>query len=114
MADLIDRIAGLPADGEPERPKIAVHQFIGGLRLLAEGSISAAEAVQDYDLQGAELTQAQALVNNVNGKPVALSKIIYVLKVEAVSFRVEDDEDTIYHNPDGTVDKTRVVADLEL
>lgn len=113
MADLIDRISGESENMDPARSKIPVHQFIGGLRLYTDGTLTAAEAKLDYDLQGAELTQANSLVTTIDSKS-GTAKIAYVLRVEAVCFKIEDYDDTLYHNPDGSIDKSRVATDLEL
>ena len=110
MADLIDRLAGT----DETRPKIAVHQFTAGLVLYASGAVTGSEVAQDWDLQGAELTQANALAAAVDAKSTALLKTIYVLKVNSVCMLLEDTNDTIYHNPDGTINKARVAADLEI
>lgn len=114
MADLIDRIAGRLDDGSgATRPKIPIHSFIGGYRLYVAGLVTRAELAQDYDLQGDELTQAVALADAVDAESTALAKMRYVLTVEGVCFRIEDHEDdTLYHNPDGTIDKAKVAADL--
>ena len=108
MADLIDRLSG----HDQTRPKIAVHQFTGCLRLYARGTITAAQVVQGWDLQGAELTQAQALRAQVDAQTNANTKMGYVLAVEAVAMLIEDGNDTIYHNQDGTINKTAVGAAL--
>lgn len=113
MADLIDRLSGASELEEPPRPKIPVHQFMGGLRLKASGHVTDAEVKQDFDLQGSELTQANVVLTQLNGL-TASAKVPYVLRIEAVAMKLEDDTDTIYHNPDGTIDKVRVQADLDI
>ena len=108
MSDLIDRLSG-----EAEsRPKINVHRFMAAERLYALGELSASEIVTDLDLQGDEITQATTLKDRIDGELKVADKALYVLRVESVCMCIEDHDDTLYHNPDGTVDKTRVVEDL--
>lgn len=114
MADLIDRLSGASFDLDPSRPKIPVHQFAAGLRLYALGKLTSSEAKLDFDLQGAELTQANLLIAELDTRIGADGKVIYVLQIEAVAMKLEVSDDTIYHNPDGTIDKTRVQLDLDI
>lgn len=114
MADLIDRLSGASLLEDPPRPKIFQHQFFGGLRLYVIGKMTAAEAKQDFDLQGSELTQANLLVTEIDSRTGATAKILYVLQIEGVSMKLEDDTDTIYHDEFGAIDKTRVQADLDI
>lgn len=113
MADLIDRIRGKNDLG---RPKLAVPQFFGVLVLVAGGDMTEAEAKQDADLQGAELTQANAVLAVLNGKSNLAAKIAYALKTFSVGVLLERGfpDDTIYNNSDGTINKTRVKLDMEI
>lgn len=112
MADLIDRLSGASLGMEPSRPKLPVHQFIGCYRLYVSGIITRTEIANAWDLQGNETTQATSIANAVDAEVGVASKIAYVLRVEAVSFLIEYDADMIYHNPDGTVNKSKVATDL--
>lgn len=103
MADLIDRLAGT----DPNRPKLPAHQFIAGLRLYAAGLVTKQEIAADWDLQGDEATQAAALAAVVDSKNAG-NKGPYALQVDAVCMLLEYNGDHIVHNPDGTVNKTRV------
>jgi hypothetical protein len=114
MADLIDRLSGASESEDPPRPQIKLHEFFSNLRLYAVGKMTAAETKVDLDLQGAELTQANLVIVELDTRVGATGKILYVLQTEAVATRLPDDSDTIYHNPDGTIDKTRVQADLDI
>lgn len=113
MADLVDRIRGKPDLG---RPKIPVSQLYGALVLVSEGEMTEAEAKQDFDLQGDELTQANAILAVLDARTTAIGKIRYAMKFFSVSAILEqgETEDTIYNNPDGTINKTRVEAALEI
>lgn len=108
MADLIDRLAGI----DPVRPKIPVHQFSARLKLYAAGTITAAEAIQDWDLQGSELTQATSLRAVLDAQSGALNKLIYCTKVEAIFQLTEIAEDRVYHNVNGTINKTKIATHL--
>jgi len=65
MADLIDRISGASVGQIPSRPKLNVHRFIGVERLYAFGEWTRAQIATEFDLQGAEATQATQLANRV-------------------------------------------------
>lgn len=105
MTDLIDRLSGT----DPTRPKIGVEQFCSGLLLYALGLVSAGEPVQDWDLQGAEHQQAVAIRQQIDARPTANAKLSYVLQVQAVARLIEITDDTLYHYPDDTINKSRVL-----
>ena len=114
MADLIDRLSGESEDLVPSRPKMPVHQFIGGFRLYADGGlVSRVEIASNWDLQGDEATQGSALADNVDAATGLTDKLNYILRVEAIAMLVEDREDTIYHVA-GAVDKAKVILHLGL
>lgn len=108
MADLIDRISGQ----DPLRPKINLHRWIGCQRLYALNELTRAQIATEFDLQGAEATQATQIANAIDGAGNATNKAIYVGRVEAVFYCVEDYEDKIYHNIDKTINKALVYSDL--
>ncbi len=62
MADLIERIMGLNTDG---RPTIPVHQFQAAAAEWGRGQMTGAQAVAMFELNSAEQTEAQALVNSI-------------------------------------------------
>ncbi len=111
MADLIDRLSGVAEDMDPARDKIPIHPFLGAMRGYAQGNVSRAEISTQYDLQGAEATQATAIADAIDAEVGVADKVVFVLGLEGIMFLVEDDEDTLYHAEDGSVDKTRVQAD---
>ena len=108
MADLIDRIAGTT----DERPKINLHRFIGVERLYAFGVWTRAEIAAEFDLQGDEATQAGALADQIDSNVQPSNKALYILRVESVCMCLEDHDDRLYHNPDGTVNRAKVYEDL--
>jgi hypothetical protein len=108
MADLIDRISG----EDDSRPKIFIAQFVGGFELYAMNLVTRQEVADDWDLQGDELTQAISLADNLDAEVGISNKLIYLTKIHAISALIENDNDTMYHNQDGTVDKVRVIADM--
>ena len=110
MSDLIDRLSG---ESRPDRPKIHIHQFVGGLRLYAVGTMTRGEIATNWDLQGDEATQASDVADLVDAETGASNKIIYVLRFEAIIMLTEDDDDTFYHTA-GAVNKTKVLADAGL
>lgn len=108
MSDLIDRISGKAVD----RPKINVHRFIGVERLYALGEWTRAEIAAEFDLQGDEATQGTTLADRIDGQSNVTNKVIYIMRVESVCMCIEDHEDRLYHNADGTVNKAKVQEDL--
>ncbi|MFA5378995.1 MAG: hypothetical protein WC455_24790 [Dehalococcoidia bacterium] len=108
MADLIDRISGY--DGE----KINLHRFMALERLYALGTVTGAQVVAEFALTGDQLTQAAALANKIDSSTGALDKTVYVLRAESVLMCLEDSGDSIYHNADGTINKSKVSTDLLL
>lgn len=111
MADLIDRLSGESEEMIPERPKLPVHQLVGGFRLYAHNVLTRAEISTEFDLQGSEATQAGLIADTIDAETGVANKVAQVLKLEAIMFMVENSEDTLYHNEDGSVDKTRVQTD---
>lgn len=105
MADLIDRISG--EDGE----KINLHRFMGVQRLYAFGEWTRAEIATEFNLQGAEATQAGALADKIDAQPDADSKALYILRAESVMMCIEAHDDTFYHSG-SAVNKTKVYEDL--
>lgn len=106
MADLIDRLSG---ESLPSRPKLPAHQFIGGLSLYAEGLVSRGELASNWDLQGAEATQAGLVADEIDLAIGLTNKINYVLRFDAIAMLIEDTADQIYH-AGGIVDKAKVIS----
>ena len=107
MADLIDRISG-----QTDRPKINLHRFMAMERLYALGEWTGAEVAAEFDLVGDELDQALQLKAQIDAQTGFTNKAGYVLRAESVFMCVEDGEDTLYHNVDGTINKAQVAEDL--
>lgn len=105
MADLIDRISGEAGD------KINLHRFMGVQRLYAFGEWSRSDVATQFNLQGAELTQATALADKIDAQPDTNSKALYILRVESVMMCLEDLNDTFYHSG-SAINKTKVYEDL--
>ena len=110
MADLIDRLAGITI----ERPKINLHRFIGAEQLYALGEFTRAEVAAEFDLQGDEATQGVQLANAIDAASPALNKLIYIQRVNSVLMCMEDGDDRLYHNANGTVNKAKVAEDLQI
>lgn len=111
MTDLLDRLSGESLAHVPQRAKIPAHQFVGGLRLYVKGDVSQPEIATNWDLQGDETTQAVSIADAIDALTTKLNKVIFVLELEAIVYLMEDDDDEIYHLPDGTIDKIKVIAD---
>lgn len=109
MADLIDRISGASV---PDRPKLNLHRFMGAERLYAFGEWTRAQIAAEFDLQGDEATQGAALADNIDAQVGGSNKALYILRVESVCMCLEDGEDRLYHNQDGTVNKAKVYEDI--
>ena len=111
MADLIDRIT---LDIRwTSRPKLNNHAFSGWLRLYAEGLRTRGEVATAWDLQGDELSQANALADNSDAEKTAVSKMRYVLLVDGIAMMLDgwDSEYVISGDPP-VIDKAKVKADL--
>jgi len=107
MADLIDRIAGTGV-----RPKINLHRFMAAERLYALGEWTRAELAAEFDLQGDEATQGGLLLDKVDAQLKVADKTVYILRAESVLMCLEDGTDRLYHNVDGSVNRTKVYEDL--
>ena len=107
MADLIDRISG-----QTDRPKINLHRFMACERLYALGEWTGAEIVAEFGIEGDELTQAQQLKAQIDAAVGASNKTLYILRAESVFMCIEDGDDGLYHNQDGTINKSKVAEDL--
>ena len=109
MSDLIDRISG----ESTTRPKINLHRIMAAERLYALGELTGAQIVNEFALQGDEVTQATQIKNNIDGQTGSSNKLIYIARVESVCMCIEDQTDTLYHS-NGTVDKAKVYEDLQI
>lgn len=112
MSDLIDRISGDAEDAIPPRPKILIFQFVAGYQLYALGFATRLEVADDWDLQGDEIPQATALADAIDAAGSTANKLAYLARIQAISALIEVDFDTLYHLPDGSVDKAKVITDM--
>lgn len=112
MTDFIDRLEGASVDHDPPREVIDNHQFWAGYLLYADGAWTAAEARGFFDLQGDELTQVLSFKAVLDAISTLAGKNAYLAKAEAIGLWIQTGGDTVYHNPDGSINKARVAADL--
>lgn len=112
MADLLDRLAfGEDVTG---RPKIRVHQFVGYLTLYALGKRTRAELKTKWDLIDSEASQADLIADKLDGLNAA-AKQRYVLQVDSVALLLDEGAPEYVIDPlNGDIDKTKVIADLDL
>lgn len=112
MADLLDRLAfGEDITG---RPKISVHQFVGYLTLYAIGKRTRGELKTKWDLIDSEASQADLIADKLDGLNAA-TKQRYVLQVDAVALLLDEGAPEYVTDPiNGEIDKTKVIADLDL
>jgi len=126
MTDLIDRLTGLSEHMTPPRPQITTHEFEAHFCLLGTAKWTAAEAQIGLDLQGVELTQAQAVVTRMAAKN-ATQKITYGLVVMSVAKAlahapglvngIPEPVPNVYFSWNGTelvIDRVRIALDLEI
>lgn len=114
MADLIDRINGLP-DGS--RPSINMHKWVGLQRLYAFGVFTRLEIANAFDITGNvdEERQATQIANNIDAQSNANSKALYIARVESILYCIQDRGiDTLYHNQDGSLNKAKIFTDLQI
>lgn len=117
LADLIDRLSGDSEFMSPPRDKINSHRFMGVERLYALGEWTRSEIATEFDLQGNEAIQATQLADKIDsftGANGPFNKAVYIGRVEAIAYCLEDRDDNFYHNQDGTVNKTKVYEDLQI
>jgi hypothetical protein len=106
MADLFDRIAAIG-----DRPRIPMHQFVASMSLYALNEIpTAAEAFSNFDLIGDELIQAQSLVTTIDGIADLTLRMRHIEQTKSCFYLVSIREDTVYHNENGSLNKTRISA----
>lgn len=111
MTDLIDRLSNEARSLGVK--KIAIESFCSALTLYATGDMVAGEVVAGYNLVGDEITQANALRGVIDSKSTLAAKMIYLQKVFAVFYRLEDANDTAFHTS-GVVNKSKVKSVLEI
>ncbi len=116
MGDLIDRIAGTNRD---VRHKINLHRWIGVQRLYALNEWTRAQIAADFDLIGfvdeeRQATQIATVIDSFTGGNASLNKIIYIGRIEGVMMCMEDSNDRLYHNTDGTLNRPKILEDLQI
>lgn len=109
-ADLIDRLAGT----DSSRPKINLHRWLGAQRLYALGEWTRAQIATEFDLQGDEATQGVAIANNIDAQSTVLNKVVYILRLESVGMCIEDLQDRLYHNADGSLNRAKIYEDISI
>ena len=113
MADLLDLLAF--DERITGRPKISVHQFCGYLVLYALGKRTRDELKTKWDLIDTEATQADLIADEIDAKNTAANKHRYVDQVDAVALLLDEQAPEYVTDPlNGTIDKAKVIADLDL
>lgn len=110
MTDLLDRLSGL----DDTRPKINLHRFIGVERLYAMGEFSRTQIATEFNFQGAEITQATQIADNIDSKITLAEKVVYIARVESVCMCLEDALDTFYHSSPTALNKPKCYEDLQI
>ena len=105
MTDLIDRIAGVNS-----ADKISIHHLTSQYRLLAEDIRTGGEVVAEFNLVGQEITDANAVLAELDSQSNVTDKMRYILKIDAVFISVEA-RDSRYWT-DGVANKSVIKADL--
>ena len=114
MADLIDRLAGTQAMKDAGREKINLHRFMGAEQLYAFGVWDRAALVSEFGLDGDEVTQAAQLADEIDGQSNATNRALYIIRVNSVLMCLEDNDDRLYHNPDGSINRTKIYGHLQI
>jgi methylthioribose-1-phosphate isomerase len=86
------------------------HQFNAWFRLYALGLRTRLEVATAWDLQGAELTQADLLADEIDAIGGNDAKLAYVLRVDAVAMLLDSNDPTYVTGT--TINKTLVQTDL--
>ncbi len=113
--DLIDRIAGT---GDRSR-KINLHRWLGVQRLYTLAEWTRVQIGTEFDITGnvdeeRQATQIADKIDSFGGGSGPLNKVIYIGRLEGVFMCLEDSNDKLYHNGDGTVNKAKVFEDLQI
>ncbi len=115
MADLIDRIAGT---GDRSR-KINLHRWMGVQRLYTVSEWTRAQIAVEFDIAGfpdeeRQATQLADKIDSFTGGGGPLNKVIYLGRAEGVFMCLEDSDDRLYHNTDGTLNRAKIFEDLQI
>lgn len=105
MADLIDMIAG----NEPTGETLSIHHFFSNMRLYALGEVDRPTAIEDFSLDADAITQAGAMADAIDAE-TGLSKVVLVLRFEAVMMGVEAGASRYFTSP-GVPNKTAIRAE---
>ncbi len=108
---MIDRISGA------DRPrKINAHRWIGVQRLYALAEWTRAQIAAEFGITGNpdEERQATQIATAIDGAGNATNKMIYIGRVEAILYCLEDANDRLYHDAGGAVNKTKVFEDMQI
>jgi hypothetical protein len=116
MADLIDRIAG---DNISDGEKINLHRWIGVQRLYTVGEWTRAQIATEFGIAGnadqeRQATQLADKIDSFSGGSGPLNKVIYLGRIEGVFMCLEDSNDQLYHNQDGTLNRAKIYEDLQI
>lgn len=87
---------------------------MGVERLYAFGEWTRSEIASEFDLQGEEAAQGIQLADKIDAQSGASNKTLYILRVESVLMCSEDHKDRLYHNTNGTLNKTKIYEDLQI
>lgn len=118
MADLIDRIARYTGQAE-NIDKINLHRWLGVQRLYALTEWTRQQIADEFRITGnpdqvRQATQIADVIDSFTGNNAALNKVIYIGRVEAVLMCAQEHTDHLYHNIDGTLNRTKIFEDLQI
>ena len=68
---------------EPSQPRIAAHQFAGGINLLADGDITRGQFDAALGLEASDDAQMDDLVALYNAKATAVLKLAFLVKIHS-------------------------------
>jgi hypothetical protein len=82
-------------------------------RLYALGEWTRAQIAAEFDIPGNvdEERQATQIATAIDGLN-ATNKVIYIGRIEGVFMCLEDSNDRLYHNGDGTLNRIKIFEDL--
>ena len=114
MSDLIDRLG---RDRffvrSPTTPrKIKLHQFVANLRLYADGKMAASQIYAGWSLVGSEQTQVSRLLNDIDDQLTLEDKLNHIAILESIVYLLEDDDDRLYHDRHGRLNRELAKRDL--
>jgi hypothetical protein len=114
MSDLLDRLGRdrffLRLPTTPQ--KIKLHQFVANLRLYADSKMEAAQIYNSWKLSSGERVQVSRILSTIDDQADLSAKLDLIDVLEATLYLLEDDDDRLYHDINGRLNRELAKRDL--